>query len=176
MSILSSRSFSTYSRPNLQAYFLIALGILLLLIALILHPNPFALPIGLFIFGAGLLIAAFINPKRLVIAGLLITLIGAAIFTAFKHVGIPYDNSIVVIGVGLALLGIALAARRGYVSASAFTPGVLVLLVGLLLYPPTGRVLDRVGAPFILSLWFPGIAFVLLGVIYWIINNRRRAM
>ena len=174
MSIRSPRSFRTYLRPNLQAYFLIVLGIILLLFALILRLNPFALPIGLFVFGAGLLIAAIINPKRLIIAGLLLTLIGAVIFTAYKHVGIVYDNSLVVIVVGVALLGIALAARRGYVGASAFTPGVIVLLVGLLLYSPIGGAANRAIAPFILSLWFPGIAFVLLGVIYWILNNQRR--
>lgn len=174
MSSRVSHAFRTYSRPNLQAFFLIALGIILLLLALILHPNPFALPIGLFVFGAGLLIAAFIHPKRLIIAGLLITLIGAAIFTAYRHVGIPYDNSLVVIVVGVALLGIALAARCGYVSASAFTPGILVLLVGFLLYSPVGGAANRAVAPFILSLWFPGIAFVLLGVIYWILYNQKR--
>jgi hypothetical protein len=148
---------------------LLALGILCLLLALLLHPNPFSLPVGLFVFGAGLLLSAFINPARLLVAGLLLTCTGAAIFLAYKPL-VPYDNGLVVLVIGVALLAIALAARRGYVGAGAFTPGILVLCVGFLLYSPLGGEVNREIAPFILSLWFPGIGFVALGVIYWILS------
>ena len=104
---------------------------------------------------------------------MLFTLIGAAIFIAYKPL-FKYDNALVVIAVGIALLGIAFAARRGYVGGGAFTPGILVLLVGLVLYPPIGNSIDGTIAPFILSLLFPSIMFLLLGVIYLALDRRKQ--
>src|SRR6266516_6380546 len=169
-----STTMSTPSRTRnaLQSYVLIGLGVVFLLGALLLRLNPLAFPAGLFLFGIGLLIAAALNPARLMISGLLYTFIGAAIFIAFKPL-IPFDGIFVVIASGLALLGIALAARRGYVSAGALTPSIFILLVGLLLYPPTGGAISMLLAPFILSLWFPGIALLLLGLVYWFVSTRR---
>ena len=158
-------------RATLQAYVLIGLGIVFLLGALFLHLNPLPSPVGLFLFGFGMLIAMAFNPARLAIAGVLFTLIGAAIFIAYKPL-IPYDNGLVIIAVGLALLVLALLARQGYVGAGAVTPGILVLLVGLLLYPPTGRAADKMFAPFILSLWFPGILLLLIGLVYLFLSMR----
>jgi hypothetical protein len=156
-------------RSVLQVYVLLGLGLIFLLGALFLHLNPFADPLGLFLFGLGLLVSAAFNPSRLAIAGVFYTLVGAAIFIAFKPI-IPYDNGLVVIAVGLALLAMALLARRGYIGAGAVTPGVLVFLVGLLLYPPTGRTASRLLAPFILSLWFPGTMLLFIGLVYWFLN------
>jgi hypothetical protein len=106
------------------------------------------------------------------IAGILSTLVGAAIFLAFKPI-IPYDNGLVVLVVGVALLLIAWLARCGYVGTGAITPGMLVLLVGLFLYPPTGRNATKLLAPFILSLWFPGTMLLLLGLVYWFLSTRK---
>jgi hypothetical protein len=156
----------------LQVYVLLGLGLLFLLGALFLHLQPFTAPIGLFCFGLGILISTIFNPSRLVIAGVLFTLIGAAIFIAYKPV-LPYDNALVVIAVGLALLALAFLARKGYVGAGAVTPGLLVLLVGLVLYPPTGRTATKLLAPFVLSLWFPGILLLLLAGVYWALNVRK---
>lgn len=167
MSNLLSTKFGAYKRDRLQAYVLLGLGIILLLGALLLHPSPFAAPIGLLFFGLGTLIAAAFNPARLTIAGVIYTLIGAVIFDAFKPI-IPYDNGMAVIAVGLALLAIAFLARRGYIGTGAISPGILILIVGFLLYPPTGRTIARLLAPFILSLWFPGLMLLLLGLIYYV--------
>ncbi len=149
-----------------QAYVLLVLGILFLLFAWLLQLNPFAYPLGLFLFGVGMLIAAFFNPHRLMIGGILVTVIGASIFLTYKHAILPDAGSSIVLAIGLGMVGIALAARRGYVTAGAMTPAVIVLLVGLVEYGPTGHYLAPLAAPFILSLWFPGLGLLILGLIY----------
>jgi len=45
------------------------------------------------------------------------------------------------------------------------------LLLGIIQYPPTG--IARVIAPFILSLWFPGSALLILGLVYWFLSTRK---
>ena len=156
-----------------QAYILLVLGILFLLFAWILQLNPFVYPLGLFLFGVGMLIAAFFNPHRLMIGGILVTLIGASIFLAYKHTIIPDAGNSIVFAIGLGMVGIALAARRGYITAGALTPAVIVLLVGLVEYGPIGRYLAPPAAPFILSLWFPGLGLLVLGLIYLLVDSRR---
>ncbi len=156
-----------------QAYVLLVLGVLFLLFALILHPNPFAYPLGLLLFGVGMLIAAFFNPYRLMIGGILVTVIGASIFFAFKNTIIPDANNSIVLAIGLGMLGMAFAARRGYITAGALTPAIIVLLVGLVEYGPTAHYLPSIAAPFILSLWFPGLGLLLLGLIYLLADSRR---
>ncbi len=125
-----------------------------------------AYPVGLFLFGLGLLVAAAVNSTRLVIAGLFYTFVGATYFRL-----IPFDNALLIIAISLALLGIALMARKGYIGAGALTPAIFAFLVGLIQYPPTG--IARVIAPFILSLWFSGIALLVLGLVYWFLSIRK---
>jgi hypothetical protein len=120
-----------------------------------------------------MLIAAFFNPYRLLIAGIMVTVIGASIFLAYKHTIIPDAGNSIVLAIGLGMVGIAFAARHGYVTAGAITPAVIVLLVGLVEYSPIGRYLAPPVAPFILSLWFPGIGLLVLGLIYLLADNRR---
>ncbi len=156
-----------------QAYVLLVLGVLFLLFAWILQLNPFVYPLGLFLFGVGMLIAAFFNPHRLMIGGILVTLIGASIFLAYKHTIIPDAGNSIVFAIGLGMVGIALAARRGYITAGALTPAVIVLLVGLVEYSPIGRYLAPPAAPFILSLWFPGLGLCVLGLIYLLVDSRK---
>ena len=155
-----------------QAYILLVLGILFLLFAWLLQLNSFAYPIGLLLFGLGMLFAAFFNPNRLMIAGILVTTIGASIFLAYKNTIIPDAGNSIVFAIGLGMVGIALAARRGYVTAGAMTPAVIVLLVGLVEYGPIGRYLAPPAAPFILSLWFPGLGLLALGIIYLFTSTR----
>ncbi len=157
---------------TLQASALLIFGLLFLLGAIFFPVQPLKVPVGLFCFGLGILLSTVFNPSRLVIAGVLFTLIGAAIFLAYKPI-LPYDNALVVIAVGMALCILSFLTRRGYVGAGAITPGLVVLLVGLLLYPPTGGTASRFLAPFLLSLWFPGILLLLLGVIYGILSLRQ---
>src|SRR5262245_37434036 len=148
-----SQAASTRKPPRsmLQAAVLLGFGMFFLLGALFLHLNPLKNPIGLFCFGLGILLSTVCNPSRLAIAGVFFTLVGASIFLAYQPL-LPYDNALVVIAIGAAWLIIAYLSRRGYVGAGAVTPGLLVLLVGLLLYPPTGRTASRLLAPFLLSL------------------------
>lgn len=164
---------ATRTSNRRQAYTLFLLGILCLLGAMILHLNPLTYPIGLFLFGFGMLIAAFFNPYRLMMAGILTTLIGIAIFFAFKPI-IPDGGSILYLAIGLGLIGIAVAGRRGYVGAGAFTPGIIVIIAGLVEYGPTTHFFPKGFIPFILSLWFPGLGLVVLGVIYFLLSSRER--
>ena len=172
MSKTLASPLKSHQRDTIQAYILLGFGLLFLLGALFLHLNPFAAPVGLLFFGLGLLVAALFNLFRIAIAGVIFTLIGAAIFIAYKPL-IPYDGGLVVIAVGLAWLCLAFLARRGYIGTGAVSPGLLVLLVGFFLYPPTGRAATRLFAPFILSLWFPAVALLLLGGVYWFLSTRK---
>ncbi len=164
-----AKSFSTQlafsDRKHLQSYVLVGLGIIFLLGAWLLHPDYRTYPLGLFLFGAGILVASLLNPYRLLIAGILLTLIGISIFLAFKPL-IPDGNGTLFFAVGLSLLAIAFAARRGYVSKGPITPALIILFVGLIEYGPTYHYFPSGFAPFILSLWFPGLGLLALGIIY----------
>ncbi len=157
-----------------QAYVLLVLGIVFLLFAWLLQLNSLAYPLGLLCFGLGMLFAAFFNPYRLMIAGILVTTIGASIFLAYKNTIIPDAGNSIVLAIGLGMVGIALAARRGYITAGALTPAVIVLLVGLVEYGPTRHYLPSLAAPFILSLWFPGLGLLALGIVYFFMGTRVR--
>lgn len=66
----------------------------------------------------------------------------------------------------LGLLGIAIMARRGYVGAGAVTPGLLVLVVGVVESFLAANLTPHDFVPFMLSLWLPGIGLVVLGLVY----------
>jgi hypothetical protein len=169
---ISGRAMSRPAHAT-QAYVLVLLGIICLLGALLLHLNPFAYPVGLFLFGLGMLIAVAFNPYRLAIGGILVTLVGIAIFFAFKPL-IPYSGGLLIIAIGLALLGIAFMARRGYVGAGAVTPAIIVIIVGLVEYGPAAHFLPANYAAAILSLWFPGVGLLLLGFIYLLVDRSKQ--
>lgn len=164
---------TTKAKNRRQAYVLLAFGVIFLVLALILHPNALVYPLGLLLFGLGMLVAAVINPQRLMIAGVLVTLIGLSIFLAYKNNIIPDAGNSIVLAIGLGLVGVALAARRGYVTAGALTPAIIVILVGLVEYGPTDRLLPANLPSFILSLWFPGLGLLLLGLVYLLVDSRR---
>src|SRR2546430_14288546 len=77
-----------------------------------------------------MLLAAALNPYRLVIGGILTTLIGMAVFLSFKPV-IPVlrgqDLVTFLLAIGIAELAIALMTRRGYIGAGAVTPSLIVV-------------------------------------------------
>lgn len=167
---LSRRSMFRIHQQR-QAYILLLLGILLLLSAWLLKTFPY--PVGILCLGVGMLIAALFNPYRLMIGGILITLIGIAIYFAFKPVAfIPNAGDLLIPAIGLGLLGVALAARKGHVGAGAFTPGFIVLIVGLIEYPPAAHLLPHGYVPFLLSLWFPGLGLLVLGIIYLLLRQK----
>ncbi len=170
-----SVAVSTISRAKnrRQAVILLMFGIVFLVLALLVHISPFTYPLGLLLFGLGMLVAAVINPYRLLIAGILVTLIGLSIFFTYKNNIIPDAGGSIVLAIGLGLVGIALAARRGYVTAGALTPAIIVMLVGLVEYGPTDRLLPSGLPSFILSFWFPGLGLLLLGLVYLLVDNRR---
>jgi hypothetical protein len=113
------------------------------------------------------LLASALNPYRLVSAGLLVTLLGLAVFLTFKQF-IPGSQvlSIYVLAIGLALLGIAIMARRGFVGPGAVTPGLIVIVVGIIEYLLAAGYTPSNFIPFMLSLWLPGVGLLVLGVIY----------
>jgi hypothetical protein len=171
-----STSSSNFKR---QAYILIILGLICLLAAWLLHINISEYPIGVMFFGLGMLIACFINPHRLVVASFLTTTLGIAAYLFFKH--LISGNEVFpeyIIAIGIALLGIALMARRDYVGAGAVTPGIFVLGVGIIEYWLIGG--NTIGGltpdrfiSFMLSLWLPAIGLTILGVIYLFFSMRK---
>lgn len=164
---LSARS--THAVKLRQAYILLAIGILCLLAALLLRSAP---PVGVFLFGLGLLISAAFNPYRLVTAGTLLTIVGLDVYLTFARI-VPYAGSALILAIGIALLAIAYATRRGYIGAGAVTPGILVVLIGLIEFPPFTSLLPGSYVSFLLSLWFPAIGLLILGVVYLLLATRR---
>ena len=156
-----------------QTYTLLGLGVVFILAALILRLNPYAYPVGVFLFGIGLLIGSLLYPPRLMIAVSLVTLVGLTVFLTFKHI-IPGNQILAffILAIGVGLLMIALAAQRGYVGKGAISPALIVLVVGfveLLLahgLTPPGFI------PFMLSLWLPGIGLIVVGLLYLLTNGR----
>ncbi len=161
------------SMGSIQIYILLLLGLFCLLGAWLLQLNPFAYPLGLLLFGIGMLVAAAFNPYRLLISGIMITLIGLAIFFAFKPL-IPYSGGLLILAIGLGLLALAVMTRRGYVGPGAFTPAVIVIIVGLVEYSPASHFLPSTFVATVLSLWFPGVGLLLLALIYFLLDRSRQ--
>jgi hypothetical protein len=179
MSKKNSPRMSSKKNIFLQAYVLLILGLVCLLAAWLIHPSTSEYPVGVLIFGFGMLIACIINPYRLVIASFLTTALGFAVYLFFKHL-IPgnevFPDYIIAIGIGL--IGIALMARRGYVGRGAVTPGFLVLGVGLIEYwlirgYNIGSLTPDRFITFMLSLWLPSLALLLLGLTYLFLSMRK---
>ncbi|SRR5258708_5777982 len=160
---------------RLQAFLLLLSGVLCLLAAWLLHPNPFAYPIGIVVLGLGMLVAAALNPYRLVAGGILTTLIGVAVFLSFKPV-IPVlrgqDLVTFLLAVGLAELAIALMTRRGYIGVGAVTPGLIVVAVASIELLLAEHLTPGNFVPFMLSLWLPGIGLLVLGLMYGAVSMR----
>jgi hypothetical protein len=179
MSNRISARMSSKNNVYVQAYVLLILGVVCLLAAWLLHPNTREYPVGVMIFGFGMLIACLINPYRLVIASFLTTALGIAVYLFFKH--LITGNEVLpeyIIAIGIALIGIAFMARRGYVGVGAITPGIFVLGVGLIEYwlisgYSIGSLTSDRFITFMLSLWLPGIGLLLLGMIYLLISVRK---
>jgi len=158
-----------HTTSRLQAFVLLLLGMLCLLTAWLLHPNPYAYPVGVLVLGLAMLVAAALNPYRLVIGGILTTLLGMSVFLSFKPV-IPvlrgHDLVTFLLAIGLALLVIAVMTRRGYIGAGAMTPGLFVVAVASIEWLLAEHLTPSNFVPFMLSLWLPGIGLLLLGLMY----------
>lgn len=159
-----------------QVYALFLFGVVCLLIAWLLHPLPSVYPVGVLVLGVGMLIAAIINPARLLAAGWFTTLLGIAVFLFFSR-NIPGNQVFpaYILAMGLGLLGIAFMARRGYVGAGAVTPALLVLAVGIVESLLVAGLTPHDFIPFMLSFWLPGIGLVVLGFLYLVQSLMRHA-
>jgi len=169
-----AKEFSaTFANQQRQAYALLLFGAILLLGAWLLHPNPFDYPIGVLLLGVGMLISSLLNPGRLIIASSLTTAIGVAVFLVFKGV-IPGNQALpaYILALGIGLLAIAIAARRGYVGRGAVSPAGIVIGVGLIEVLLVGHLTPPGLIAFALSLWLPGLGLLLLGIIYFLMGRK----
>jgi hypothetical protein len=168
-----SKKFSghavTRARSRRQALLLLLSGIICVLVAWLLHPSTATYPIGVLVFGAGIFLAALLNPYRLMAAGWLMLLLGIAVFLFFSgHISGGQVFPAYIVAIGLALLGIALMGRRGYIKAGAVTPGLIVLAVGIVEVLLVANRTPSNFVPFMLSLWLPAIGLLVLGLVYLI--------
>ncbi len=164
----------THARNLRQSYLLIALGVICLLVAWLMHPSTGSFPLGVLALGAGLLVAGLINPYRMMIGGCLGTLVGIAVFLFFSH-RIPGNQVFpaYIVAIGVALICIGLMGRRGYVKAGAISPGLIVLGIGIVEVLLAANLLPSGFLPFVLSFWFPGIGLVLAGLFYLAMTGMR---
>ena len=158
--------FSASRHVNIrrQAYALLLLGIVFLIVARLGILNPYSL--GVLLFGLGILVVAPFNPRRFLSAGWLMASLGVATFLMFRH-SIP-DSQVLtahLLAIGLGLLGIAWMARRGYIRAGALTPGFFVVGVGVIEYLQSVHLMPSTVVPFALSLWLPGFGLFVLGLV-----------
>lgn len=173
MSKMSLRRATIRTNNRRQAFVLLILGVLCLLGVFFLHYNVNNYPAGVLLLGLGILIAAFIQPFRLMAAGWLTTALGIAVYLFFAHL-LPGSQvlSSYILAIGIGLLGIAFMARRGYIRAGAVTPGIIVVVVGVIEYLLAANLTPSNFIPFMLSLWLPGIGLLVLGVLYLAISGR----
>lgn len=173
MSKKFSGHFVTRARERRQALLLFLFGIICLLAAWLLHPSSTTYPLGVLVLGAGVFIAALVNPYRLMIAGWLVLLLGIAVFLFFSgRISGAQAFPAYIVAIGLALLGIAIMGRRGYVKAGAISPGLIVLLVGIIEVLLVANRTPANFVPFMLSLWLPTFGLLVLGVIYLVVSIR----
>lgn len=147
-----------------QAYALLLLGVVFLAIAWLGILNPY--PLGVLLFGLGMLGVAPLNPRRFLSIGWLMTSLGVATFLMFRH-SIPGSQFLTthLLAIGLGLLGIAWMARRGHISTGSLTPGLFVVGVGVTEYLQATHLTPSPLLPFALSLWFPGFGLFVLGLV-----------
>lgn len=156
-----------------QAYVLLILGVVCLLLAWLLKLKPFTYPIGVVAFGVGMLVAFFFNPYRLAIASWLITIIGVEVYFVYNNT-IPGNQILAtfIIAAAIGLLFVAIMARRGYVKASALSPAFIIGAIGIGEYLLVARVIPFNDLAFPLSLWFPGVGLLLFGLSYLLSSGR----
>jgi uncharacterized protein (DUF486 family) len=147
-----------------QAYALLLLGVVFLIIAWLGFLNPYAL--GVLLFGLGMLGVAPLSRRRFLSAGWLTTSLGVATFLMFRNY-IPVSQTLTahLLAIGLGLLGIAWMAHRGYTSTGGLTPGLFVLGVAVTEYLQAAHLTPSTLVPFALSLWFPGSGLFVLGLV-----------
>lgn len=162
---------SSHTASRRQAYALLLLGAVFLAIAWPGVLNPY--PLGVLLFGLGMLGVAPLNPSRFLSIGCLMSSLGAATFLMFRHV-IP-DNQILtthLLAIGLGLLAIAWMVRRGSIARGALTPGIFVVGVGITEYLQAVHLTPAALLPFVLSPWLPGSGLFVLGLACLLTSRR----
>ena len=157
-------SASRHVNNRRQAYALLLLGIVFLILARLGMLNPYSL--GVLLLGLGILGVAPFNPRRFLSAGWLMASLGVATFLMFRHS--ISDSQVLtahLLALGLGLLGIAWMARLGYIRAGALTPGFFVVGVGVIEYLQAVHLMPSTVVPFALSLWLPGFGLFVLGLV-----------
>src|SRR5438876_12049825 len=115
---------SSHVNSHRQAYALLLLGVVFLIVARLGILNPYSL--GVLLLGLGILGVAPFNPRRFLLAGWLMASLGVATFLMFRH-SIP-DSQVLtahLLAIGLGLLGIAWMARRSYIKSGGTDTGIL---------------------------------------------------
>jgi hypothetical protein len=166
-----SISASSHINNRRQAYVLLLLGFVFLVVAWLGMFNAYS--VGVLLFGLGMLGVAPLNPRRFLSAGWLTTMLGVATFLMFRQY-IP-DSQILtahLLAIGLGLLGIAWMARRGYISAGALTPALFVIGVAVTEYLQAAHLTPSTLVPFALSLWLPGSGLFVLGLFSLVTSGR----
>jgi hypothetical protein len=154
-----------------QAYALLLLGFVFLIVAWLGMFNSYS--VGVLLFGLGMLGVTPLNPRRFLSAGWLTTMLGVATFLMFRHY-IPNSQIIAahILAIGLGLLGIAWMAHRGYIGTGALTPGLFVVGLGIVEFLQAAHLTPTTLTPFALSLWLPGFGLFVLGLFSLVTSGR----
>jgi hypothetical protein len=154
-----------------QAYALLLLGFLFIIVAWLGMFNSYS--VGVLLFGLGMLGTALLNPRRFLPAGWLTTMLGVATFLMFRqYVSNSQIISAHILAIGLGLLGIAWMAHRGYIGAGALTPGLFVVGLGVVEFLLAAHLTPSTLVPFALSLWLPGFGLFVLGLFSLVTSGR----
>ena len=154
-----------------QAYVLLLLGFIFLIVAWLGMFNSYS--VGVLLFGLGMLGAASLNPRRFLPAGWLMTMLGVAAFLMFRRY-IPISQVLTahLLAIGLGLLGIAWMAHRGYIGTGVLTPGLFVVGLGIVEFLQAAHLTPTTLVPFALSLWLPGFGLLVLGLFSLVTSGR----
>lgn len=154
-----------------QAYVLLLLGFVFLIVAWLGLFNSYS--VGVLLFGLGMLVAAQLNPRRFLSAGWLTTMLGVATFLMFRQY-IPNSQIIAahILAIGLGLFGIAWMAHRGYTGTGVLTPGLFVVGLGIVESLQAAHLTPITLVPFALSLWLPGSGLFVLGLFSLVTSGR----
>lgn len=178
------------ARNRLQAYVLIILGIICLLLAWLLspdrfhfsrytnsanfpfYPDPHHYPIGLLALGVGFLIAFFFNPRRLAVLTWMVLLMGIEIYLLYTN-RIPGNQALstFVLAIGIGLIGVAIVSILGLVRRWPFAAAIFVIIVGILEYLLAANMLPSFWVSFILTLWMPGVVLLIFGIVFLITSS-----
>lgn len=154
-----------------QAYALLLLGFVFLIVAWLGLFNSYS--VGVLLFGLGMLGVAPFNPRRFLSLGWLTTTLGVATFLMFRQY-IPTGQIIAahILAIGLGLLGIAWMAHRGYIGTGALTPGLFAVGLGIVEFLQAAHLTPTALVPFALSLWLPGFGLFVLGLFSLVRSGR----